>query len=398
MTQTKVPAVFMRGGTSKGVFFHAGDLPGNVGERNDIFCATIGSPDPHGRQLDGMGGGISSLSKVVVIEASARPGIDVDYTFGQVVVDAREVDYGATCGNLSSAVGPFAVDEGLLDVTDGEAMVRVYNTNTDKVFESRFMVRNGAALTTGTFTIPGVAGSGARVQLDYLDPAGARTGSLLPTKRLGDEVSLSDGRVIEVCCVDATTPCVFIAAADLGLSATELPGALEAREGVLARLEEIRAQAGVLMGLGDSPAAISLTSRASPRVAVVAPPRDMTLLDGTTLPADQMDIAVRMISMGQPHRAVPLTGGMCLAAAAHLPDSLVHRACRADSRPGKNSDDGSGDGSNGTASLRLGTPSGAIPIGAVVRGTGANVAVDRITTYRTARRLMEGHVLLPEIL
>lgn len=396
MTQTKVPAVFMRGGTSKGVFFHAGDLPGNVGERNDIFCATIGSPDPHGRQLDGMGGGISSLSKVVVIEASARPGIDVDYTFGQVVVDAREVDYGTTCGNLSSAVGPFVVDEGLLDVTDGEAMVRVYNTNTDKVFESRFMVRNGAALTTGTFTIPGVAGSGARVQLDYLDPAGARTGSLLPTKRLCDQVSLSDARVIEVCCVDATTPCVFIAAADLGLSAAELPGALEVREDVLAHLEEIRAQAGVLMGLGNSPAAISLTSRASPRVAVIAPPRDMTLLDGTTLPADQMDIAVRMISMGQPHRAVPLTGGMCLAAAAHLPDSLVHRACRADSRPEKNSDDGSGDGSNGTAPLRLGTPSGVIPIGAVVRGTGANVAVDSITTYRTARRLMEGHVLLPE--
>jgi 2-methylaconitate cis-trans-isomerase PrpF len=373
----------MRGGTSKGVFFHARDLPVDLAERNEIFCAAIGSPDPYGRQLDGMGGGISSLSKVVVIEPSDRPGIDVDYTFGQVVVDAREVDYGATCGNLSSAVGPFAVDEGLLDIADGEAVVRVHNTNTDKVFESRFVVRNGQAVTTGGFTIPGVAGNGARVQLDYLDPAGARTGALLPTERLRDQVTLADGRIIKVCCVDATTPCVFVAAADLGLSATELPGDLEAMGEVLANLENIRAQAGVLMGLGDSPAAITKTSRASPRVAVVAPPMDMTLLDGTTLIADNMDIAVRMISMGQPHRAVPLTGGMCLAAAAKLSGSLVHGLCRPDM-----GDD-----------IRLGTPSGAIPIGAVVRNVvqsdSANFTVERITTYRTARRLMEGNVLLP---
>ena len=375
--------MFMRGGTSKGVFFHARDLPVDLAERNEIFCAAIGSPDPYGRQLDGMGGGISSLSKVVVIEPSDRPGIDVDYTFGQVVVDAREVDYGATCGNLSSAVGPFAVDEGLLDIADGEAVVRVHNTNTDKVFESRFVVRNGQAVTTGGFTIPGVAGNGARVQLDYLDPAGARTGALLPTERLRDQVTLADGRIIKVCCVDATTPCVFVAAADLGLSATELPGDLEAMGEVLANLENIRAQAGVLMGLGDSPAAITKTSRASPRVAVVAPPMDMTLLDGTTLIADNMDIAVRMISMGQPHRAVPLTGGMCLAAAAKLSGSLVHGLCRPDM-----GDD-----------IRLGTPSGAIPIGAVVRNVvqsdSANFTVERITTYRTARRLMEGNVLLP---
>ena len=380
MSQRRVPAAFIRGGTSKGLFFHGRDLPDDPGQRDEIFLAAIGSPDPYGRQLDGLGGGISSLSKVVVIEPSARPGIDVDYTFGQVVIDAPTVDYGATCGNLSAAVGPFAMDEGLVTAPDGEALVRVYNTNTDKVFESRFPVANGKARSQGDFVIPGVAGSAARVRLDFLDPAGSRTGALLPSGAIGELIELSDGTAIEVCCIDATTPCVFAAAADLGLTATELPGDLEGRAEVLARLEEIRALAGVRMGLGETAAAISKTSRASPRVAVVGPPADMPLLDGSTLPAAAMDLSVRMISMGQPHRAVPLTGGMCLAVAANLDGSLVHRL----SRPGTHGD------------IRLGTPSGAIPIGAKVESAGVSSTVERITTYRTARRLMEGHVLVPQ--
>ena len=379
MTQKAVPAVFMRGGTSKGVFFHGRDLPEDRHGRDTIFCAAIGSPDPYGRQLDGMGGGISSLSKVVVIEPSDRPGIDVDYTFGQVVVDAADVDYGATCGNLSSAVGPFAVDEGLVLKGDGEARVRVHNTNTDKVFEARFPMRSGKAQVSGEFIIPGVSGSGALVQLDYLDPGGARTGALMPTNRMNDHVMLSDGQTINVCCVDATTPCVFVAAADLGLDATENPLALESRLDVLAKLEEIRCQAGVLMGLGVTTQEISEASRASPRIAVVAAPADMTLLDGSVLPAEGMDIAVRMVSMGVPHRAVPLTGGMCLAVAANLQETLVHNLAR----------------DKLATTVRLGSPSGVIPIGATIRRDGGNLTVDRITTYRTARRLMEGNVLIP---
>ncbi len=381
MSQRRVPAVFIRGGTSKGVFFHGRDLPDDLAGRNEIFLAAIGSPDPYGRQLDGLGGGISSLSKVVVIEPSARPGIDVDYTFGQVVVDAPVVDYGATCGNLSSVVGPFAVDEGLVTAPDGEAVVRVYNTNTDKVFESRFMVVDGQAQTRGDFVIPGVAGSAARIRLDFLDPAGSRTGALLPSGQMNDLIKLADGMEIEICCMDATTPCVFVAATDLGLTATELPGALEAMGESLTRLEEIRALAGVRMGLGETAAAISAASRASPRIAVVAPPANMPLLDGTILGAEAMDLSVRMISMGQPHRAVPLTGGMCLAVAANLAGSLVHRL----TRPGVGGD------------IRLGTPSGAIPIGAKVNSAGLDSTVERITTYRTARRLMEGRVLVPQV-
>ena len=379
MTQKAVPAVFMRGGTSKGVFFHGRDLPEDRHGRDTIFCAAIGSPDPYGRQLDGMGGGISSLSKVVVIEPSDRPGIDVDYTFGQVVVDTADVDYGATCGNLSSAVGPFAVDEGLVLKGDGEALVRVHNINTDKVFEARFPVRSGKAQVSGEFIIPGVSGSGALVQLEYLDPGGARTGALMPTNRMNDHVMLSDGQTINVCCVDATTPCVFVAAADLGLDATENPLALESRLDVLTKLEEIRCQAGVLMGLGVTTQEISEASRASPRIAVVAAPADMTLLDGSVLPAEGMDIAVRMVSMGVPHRAVPLTGGMCLAVAANLQETLVHNLAR----------------DKLATTVRLGSPSGVIPIGATIRRDGCNLTVDRITTYRTARRLMEGNVLIP---
>lgn len=380
MSQLGVPAVFIRGGTSKGVFFHGRDLPDDLAGRNAIFLAAIGSPDPYGRQLDGLGGGISSLSKVVVIEPSERPGIDVDYTFGQVVIDAPAVDYGATCGNLSSAVGPFAVDEGLISVSDGEAMVRVHNTNTDKVFESRFLVQDGMARTQGDFVIPGVAGSAARIRLDFLDPGGAGTGSLLPSGQINEVIELAEGGPVEICCIDATTPCVFVAATDLGLTATELPTDLEAMTEVLARLEEIRALAGVRMGLGDSAADISNNSRASPKIAIVGSPADAPLLDGSIMTADQVDLSVRMISMGQPHRAVPLTGGMCLAVAANLSGSLVHRL----TRPGISGD------------VRLGTASGPIPIGAKVNSASLNSTVEYITTYRTARRLMEGRVLIPQ--
>ena len=217
------------------------------------------------------------------------------------------------------------------------------------------------------------------MQLEYLDPGGARTGALMPTNRMNDHVMLSDGQTINVCCVDATTPCVFVAAADLGLDATENPLALESRPDVLTKLEEIRCQAGVLMGLGVTTQEISEASRASPRIAVVAAPADMTLLDGSVLPAEGMDIAVRMVSMGVPHRAVPLTGGMCLAVAANLQETLVHNLAR----------------DKLATTVRLGSPSGVIPIGATIRREGGNLTVDRITTYRTARRLMEGRVLIP---
>ena len=378
MTQRAIPAVFMRGGTSKGVFFHARDLPPEQASRDVLFARALGSPDPYGRQLDGLGGGISSLSKAVVIEASKRDQIDVDFTFAQVDVGSNMVDYGATCGNLSSAVGPFAVDEGLVVARGDEALVRVYNTNTDKSFEARFALDQGRAAVLGDFAIAGVAGSGARVQLDFLDPGGARTGALLPTGAVMDVLEIDGLGEIDASMVDATNPCVFVAAADLGLTGGELPGEIDGNEALCARLEQIRAAAGVRMGLGVSAEEISARSKAAPKVAIVAPAQGGALIDGSTLASAAADLSVRMVSMGLCHKAVPLTGAMCLGVAAQIEGSTVHRQVRQ-----------MGD------TLRIATPSGVLPVGASVSLDGGRWHCERVTVYRTARRLMEGKVLLP---
>src|SRR5918995_1534650 len=270
MSQRWVPAVFMRGGTSKGLFFHAGDLPADPGERDRLLLASLGSPDPFGRQLDGMGGGISSLSKAAVIGPPTRPGADVDYTFAQVAVDRPVVDLGANCGNLSSAVGPFAVDQGLCPSPDGPALVRIHNTNTGRLLQASFAVRDGRAETRGELAIPGVAGTGAPVRLDFLDPGGARTGRLLPTGRPVDEVDLDGAGRFRLSLVDAANPAVFVAAAALGLDGTESPDELEARPEVMALLDRLRRRAGVLRGLAAAPGAVEW---ASPKPAVLSPPR-----------------------------------------------------------------------------------------------------------------------------
>jgi 2-methylaconitate cis-trans-isomerase PrpF len=227
MIQRKFPAVFMRGGTSKAIMFHARDLPAERAEWDAIFLSTMGSPDPQGRQLDGMGGGISSLSKVCVIAPSQRADADIDYTFAQVQVRQARVDYGANCGNMSSAVGPFALDEGLVAATDGDARVRIFNTNTKKIIHSTFSVQGGRAAVEGTLAIPGVAGTGAPIRLDFVDPGGATTGRLLPSGNASDELDIPGFGRIEVSMVDAANACVFVAADALGLKGIEMPDELE---------------------------------------------------------------------------------------------------------------------------------------------------------------------------
>ena len=381
MTQTAIPAVFMRGGTSKGVFFHDRDLPAARVARDRIFSAVLGSPDPYERQLDGLGGGISSLSKAVVVGPSERDGIDVDYTFAQVDVTTDMVDYGATCGNLSSAVGPFAVDEGLVRVSGPAALVRVHNTNTGKCFEARFPLGNGRAEVAGDFTIAGVAGAGAKVRLDFFDPGGARTSSLLPTGAVVDRIDLPGIGPLDLTMVDATNPCVFVAAADLGLQGVELPAAIDGDPALCGRLEQIRAAAGLRMGLGESAEAISARSKSAPKIALVAPPNASATIGGGRLAAAEIDLSARMLSMGRCHKAVPLTGAMCLAVAARIEGSIVHKMFGA---AGATGDD-----------VRIGTPSGVLPIGAEVRRAGNSWAAERVIVYRTARRLMEGRVLVP---
>ncbi len=251
MARLKIPAVFIRGGTSKGIFFHAKDLPGDPAERDRILLHVLGSPDPYRRQLDGLGGGLSSLSKAVFIAPSERPDADVDYTFAQVSVDRPVVDYSGTCGNLSAAVGAFAVDEGLVEAPDGEACIRVHMTNTGKIYQARFAVKDGVAVEEGDFVMPGVGRSGAKVTLDYLDPGGAVTGALMPTGRARDPIEVAGLGRIEVSLVDAASPVVFLDAADLGCQATERPEALDADPVFMSRMEEVRRQGAVLMGIAE---------------------------------------------------------------------------------------------------------------------------------------------------
>lgn len=375
MTQTKFPAVFMRGGTSKGILFHARDLPASRAEWDEIFLSAMGSPDPSGRQLDGMGGGVSSLSKVCVIAPSQRADADIDYTFAQVQIKQARVDYGANCGNMSSAVGPFALDEGLVRAADGEATVRIFNTNTRKLIHSSFGVRAGRAAVDGALAIPGVAGSGAPIRLDFIQPGGATTGRLLPSGNALDVLDIPGLGKIEVSLVDAANACAFVAAAALGLRGTEMPDELERNGAALQQLAAIRLHASVAMGIART-LEEARAKPAVPFIGFVSPPQDAPTLAGEALPAAAADLTVRMISNGQPHRALPLTASLCTAVAACITGTTVSQAVRRDAR----------------AELRLAMPSGVLTVGAEAKRADAEWQVARGSFYRTARRLFEGYV------
>ena len=381
MRQMKYPAVFMRGGTSRAIVFHEKDLPEDQAERDAIFLKALGSPDPNGRQLDGLGGGISSLSKIAVVAPSARMDADVDFTFAQVGVSDETVDYVGTCGNISSAVGPFAVDEGLVGADEnGTATVRVYNTNTGKTYHARFPVEDGAAGVSGSFELPGVSGTGAQITLEFMDPGGAATGSLLPSGNAVDTFEIEGVGSVEVSMVDATNPMVFLRAADIGLTGGEGPGLIDSRVEVMVNLEQIRAEAAVRMGLARDRREASESVQAVPKVVLVAPPVEYIDLKGEIITADACDIAARIISMGKTHRAFALTGAMCLAVAARIPGTVVYEAAR-----------------SGTGDIRLGHPSGVQTINAVVSNTPEGPKAEKVIVYRTARRLMEGMVCVPAI-
>lgn len=376
MDQAFIPAVFLRGGSSKGVFFHAKDLPRDRARQDAIFLAVLGSPDPYGRQLDGMGGGISSLSKAVVIGPPTHPDADVDYTFAQVAVDRPLVDWSGNCGNLSSAVGPFAVDEGLVRASDGEALVRIHQVNTKRIIHARFLVRGGRAATAGDFEMAGVSGSGARIRLDFLAPGGGATGRLLPTGN-AEDVLEHDGRAYRATMIDAANACVFLDARELGLTGTESPEAIEVDPASMARLDALRRLAAVRMGLARTPAEAPL---AIPKVAVVAAPAAYRALDGATIDAGTHEIAVRMISMERAHRAVPLTGGMALGVACRIAGSLPQQLA---APPAQEEE------------VRLANPSGLLSVGAEVSRRGAEWFADSAVVFRTARRLMQGAVAVP---
>jgi 2-methylaconitate isomerase len=374
VTQAKIRAVYMRGGTSRCLVFRADDLPPAGAARDRILLAALGSPDPYGRQLNGLGGGISSLSKACIVGASTSSDADVDYTFAQVEVKSPVVEYDGNCGNCSSAIGPFAIDEGLVRAREGETLVRIHNTNTKKLILAHVPVRDGEAAVDGDFELAGVAGRGARIALDFIEPGGAGTGRLLPTGRPRDVIA-----GVEASCVDATNPLVFVRARDVGLTAAETPQAVDANADVMARLEKIRVEAAMRMGLAPSASA--------PKIAFVAAPTDYVALDGLRHAAGEYDVLARAISMGNCHRAFPLTSAMCLAVAARIEGTVVHEAMGAydPSRAG-------GPRSN---DVRLGHASGVLPLDATVKIRDGAAWAERVTVYRTARRLMEGFVRVP---
>lgn len=358
-TQNRLPAAYYRGGTSRAVFFQPKDLPEDKSKWNSIFLGVIGSPDTNGRQLDGMGGGISSLSKICVVGPSTHPDADVDYTFVAIGVRDTEVDFSSNCGNMTSAVGPFAVDAGIFPINSpaGQATVKIHNTNTGKIIRSTFATENGEASARGDFAIDGVSGEAARIQLDFLDPAGSRTGKLLPT---GNKVDEFDG--IRTTCIDVGNPCCFVQAAELGVDGGLSPDQIEQHPDLLERLKSIRIQAGVKMGLANSPDEVP---GSVPKICVVSSSDD----------SSNVDLRVRAISVGQPHKAVPITVALSTAAASKLAGTVV-KECVSPTMVDP-------------AGVTLGHASGTLMVGAKYDHSGA---LSFATVFRTARRLMEGTI------
>ena len=377
--QRPIAAVFMRGGTSKAIMFHARDLPTDKAAWDMLFTAAMGTPDPYGRQLDGMGGGVSSLSKVCVMGPSPRDDADIDYTFGQVLIKEARVGYKANCGNMSAAVGPFAVDEGLVSVSGDQAKVRIFNTNTEKIIHATFPTDGLRARYDGDLAIPGVSGRGAPVRLDFLDPGGATTGKLLPTGKVVDRLEVPGFGAIEASLVDAANATVFVRARDIGLTGTELPDQLEAHPDILRLLDDIRVQGSVKMGIArDIEAARAIST--VPFVGFVSPAVDAPTLMGEALRSADIDLAARVISNGQPHRALPLTVSLCTAVAARIAGTLVAEALSSSALDGP---------------VRLGMPSGVLTVGADVDQVQDAWVARAGSFYRTARRLFDGRVWVP---
>ena len=387
MPQLRVPAAFMRGGTSNAVVFDRRHLPVDQAVRERLFIAALGSPDPYGRQLDGMGGGISSLSKVCIVGSPSRPDADVDYTFGQVAVDRPQVDWSSNCGNMSSAIGPFAVDEGLVEAAGPEGVVVIHNTNTGKLIRARFPVEDGRAAVEGDTTIPGVSGTGAPVDLEFLDPGGAGTGALLPTGNPLDTLDVEGLGSVPASLIDAANAFVFVDANEVGIAGTEMPAALDARPEVMDRLERIRAAAAVAMGISATPAEASSRFPSAPKIGIVAPPRPAETLSGETIDAAEGDLTARMVSMGNVHRALPLTGVLGFAVAAAIEGTVVARASTG--APTRDANRG--------ARVRLISPSGVISAAAAVRrsGSGDGWHAEHASVRRTQRRLFDGFVYVP---
>ena len=369
--QRKFPCVYMRGGTSKAVFFHQEDLPQNEEEWPEIFMKVMGTPDV--KQIDGMGGTVSSTSKIAVIKKSDRPGVDVDYTFRQVDIKIPRVDGSANCGNISSAVGPYAIDEGLVEAVEPITVVRVYNTNTDKVIEEHVRVKDGHACMYGDEEVQGVPGTGSRIDMYFEDPSGSRSGKLFPTGEKQEVFDVPGYGPATVTVIDCSNPVVFIKASDLGIKGTELTE-LNNNKDIMEHIERIRGMAAVKFGFVEDYMEARTKATSAPKVSIVSPAQDYVNMDGTNVSGEKMDICVRAVSVGQLHKAYPMTVAVATGAAAMIKGTIVNEIVK----------EISGD------IIRLGHSSGVTEVD--MKMDGEKVLKGGVT--RTARRIMDGYVYI----
>ena len=377
MTQLRIPAVYMRGGTSKGVFLRPEGLPADTAARDRLLLRIIGSPDPYGKQIDGMGAATSSTSKVVLISKSARPDCDVDYLFGQVRIDAPLIDWSGNCGNLTTAVGPFAISEGLVEAPrDGVALVRIWQANIGKKILAHVPMRGGQVVEEGDFELDGVTFPAAEIRLEFIDP-GAE-GAMFPTGSVIDVLKI-ENKTIEATLINAGNPTIFVAASSLGLRGTEMQDDVNGDAALLDRAEAIRAHGAVAMGLAATTEEATARRRHTPKLAFIAPPAGYTSSSGRKIDAGSIDMLARILSMGVLHHAMTGTGGVAIAVAAAIPGTLVQRTARP----------------NVEGRIRFGHPSGILSVGAQAREEGGQWVVSRALMSRSARRLMEGWVRVP---
>lgn len=375
----KFKTVFMRGGTSKGCMFLESDLPARE-EWDDIFVQVMGSPDP--KQIDGMGGCVSSNNKIVVVRKSTLPGVDVEYLVGQSIVGKAQIDYKSNCGNMTAAAAPYAVEMGLVEnLTEPVTTVHMFNLNTNKYIDVTVPVKNGQFDNEGDCAIAGVDGTAGELKVNFLDPAGAKTGKLFPTGKAKEMLTLPDGE-IEATILDVSNPIVLVRAEDLGLTGTELPAQVDAERAVSARLEAIRGAACVKMGFARNLADATENSPAVPKVGFVSASQDYTDISGKQVSGENMDICARVISVFKCHKACPLTAASAISVAAAVPGTIVHELAR-QTEPGR---------------VRIGHPSGVMTMFPYL-DNGAKlldeIRVSGVAVQRTARRIMDGTVYIP---
>ncbi|AVT02858.1 2-methylaconitate cis-trans isomerase PrpF [Paracidovorax avenae] len=387
--QIRIPATYMRGGTSKGVFFRLQDLPEAARQpgaaRDALLLRVIGSPDPYGKQIDGMGGATSSTSKAVIVSPSSRPEHDVDYLFGQVSIDSAFVDWSGNCGNLSAAVGPFAIASGLVAQAripeNGACTVRIWQANIGKTIVAHVPIAHGQVQETGAFELDGVTFPAAEVPLEFLDPAqesGEGGAAMFPTGNVVDDLDVPGVGTVRATLINAGIPTIFLNAQDVGYTGTELQGEINEDKAALARFESIRAWGAVKMGLIRDVTEAAKRQH-TPKVAVVASPADYVASSGKAVQAADIDLLVRALSMGKLHHAMMGTAAVAIGAAAAVPGTLVHLAAGGGTRN----------------AVRFGHPSGTLRVGAEARQDNGQWTVTKALMSRSARVLMEGWVCVP---